>query len=93
VAAKDSKRRSYSAPRGTSLCCQRSDTAFDGSWFVVVRRARRGCYGAETSGMGTSYGMDGIVTVVAFAGSLKRLGLGLLEYFVILKVEPPVPPM
>jgi hypothetical protein len=43
--------------------------------------------------METSYGIDGIVTVVAFAGSLKRVGLGLPEYFVILKVDPPVPPM
>jgi hypothetical protein len=39
------------------------------------------------------YREDGIVTVVAFAGNLKRLGLGLPEYFVILKVDPPVPPM
>jgi hypothetical protein len=43
--------------------------------------------------MEMSYGTEGTVTVVAFAGSLKRVGLGLPEYFVILKVDPPVPPM
>jgi hypothetical protein len=37
--------------------------------------------------------MDGIVSVVAFAGSLKRLGLGLPVNLVILNVDPPVPPM
>jgi hypothetical protein len=48
--------------------------------------------GNQTSGKDASYGTDGIVSVVAFAGSLKSVALGLLEYFVILKVDPPVPP-